>query len=245
MKENIFKRVDEEEIFSRFNHRGLSLLPENFENKKILVLTDVENFNKEVLGEYKTIKTCKNIPENEIKNYVFYIYFVCDSDAYTELEYITKNNGKYIPYIYYKKTSYRFVDKKAYIALQKTWGIPNLVQDSQIQVHENICEALNITKDLEGDYVEIGVFTGGSALTTLNYLELLPKKRNVWLLDTYEGFNYDTANQSSDCTWRTTHKIGKGKTDAMNNVQNLLKDYDGKYKMVIADICKDPFYLKI
>jgi hypothetical protein len=48
-----------------------------------------------------------------------------------------------------------------------------------LTVHENICEALEITKDVEGDYVEVGVYKGGSALTALNYLHQINSKKSI------------------------------------------------------------------
>ena len=50
-----------------------------------------------------------------------------------------------------------------------------------LTTHENICEALEITKDMEGDYVEVGVYKGGTALTALNYLHKInSKKKHIY-----------------------------------------------------------------
>ena len=80
---------------------------------------------------------------------------------------------------------------------------------STLNTHENICEAIELTKNLEGDYVEIGVFEGGSALTTLNYLRLINLNRRVFLLDTFEGFNYEESEKSLDVKWFKSHFIDR------------------------------------
>ena len=69
-----------------------------------------------------------------------------------------------------KATSYRFVNHNCLKAITKTFSSKKNISGnylSTLNTHENICEAIELTKHLEGDYVEIGVFEGGSALTAL------------------------------------------------------------------------------
>ena len=93
---------------------------------------------------------------------------------------------------------------------------------STLNTHENICEAIELTKNLEGDYVEIGVFEGGSALTALNYLKQINLKRRVFLLDTFEGFNYVESEKSLDVKWYKSHFIEK-ETETKKLLNDTLK----------------------
>lgn len=87
----------------------------------------------------------------------------------------------------------------------------NRVSHLNVQVHENLCQALELTKNLQGEYVEVGVYLGGSALTAIHYIEEAIKngfpKREIWLLDTFDGFHYEEALKSPDALWANTHKL--------------------------------------
>jgi hypothetical protein len=129
-------------------------------------------------------------------------------------------------------------------AMQKTWAKRKRVSHLTTEVHENICEALWITRNIAGDYLEIGVYLGGSALTAVNFLEELEisntttHERKAWLLDTYDGFNYEEADQSSDAIWAGTHGLfGKEKT--IEHIKETLSDTRIPCQLVASNICTD------
>lgn len=68
-----------------------------------------------------------------------------------------------------------------------------------------LAQMIQQTKKIKGDYVEIGVYRGDSARFAVKYMRSLQLQRKVWLLDTYEGFNYVEASESSDMRWQNTH----------------------------------------
>lgn len=111
------------------------------------------------------------------------------------------------------KTSYRFVNRLALNAIVKTYGQAKRISHFNLLVHENICEAIYMTRHLNGDYIEIGVYKGGSALTAVNFIDELAlvepglAARKVWLLDTFDGFNYEAAKNSPDAIWCGTHGL--------------------------------------
>lgn len=85
---------------------------------------------------------------------------------------------------------------------------------------QNIFQALKATKNLSGDYVEIGTYKGDSARATLHYMKEANIQRNSYFLDTYEGFSYEEAKKSNDALWQNSH------TDtSMEQVREYLKDY--------------------
>ncbi len=54
-----------------------------------------------------------------------------------------------------------------------------------------VCYFANYAKQLEGDFVECGVYKGGYAMAIFSYLNPLPVEKKFWLLDTYEGLVLD------------------------------------------------------
>ncbi len=91
--------------------------------------------------------------------------------------------------------------------------------------YENILQAIAATKHLSGPYVEIGVYKGDSARLALRYLRQCDIKKFCFLIDTYEGFGYEEAQQSPDARW--------GKADAhedapLEQVEDFLKEFSDK-----------------
>ena len=70
----------------------------------------------------------------------------------------------------------------------------------------NLLQLIRETRHLPGDYVEIGVFRGTSATVAATYMMLTDDPRNMYLLDTFEGFSYSAAQSSPDAVWSGTHK---------------------------------------
>jgi hypothetical protein len=189
------------------------------------------------------IRSLEGLQPEQIADAVFYIYFLCDSDALPMLARITACGGAYVPPLWFEKTDYRFVERSVYNAMRKTWSKKHRISHLTPIVHENICEALSITRHLEGDYLEIGVFLGGSALTAINFLEEVSgddaPTRKAWLLDTYDGFNYETAHRSSDAIWAGTHQLF-GQDATMAYIKETLADARVGYELVVNNICEDP-----
>ena len=137
-------------------------------------------------------------------------------------------------------TSYRFTNINCLKSLNNTFkklDRISLFGMHTITTHENICEALEITKDVEGDYVEVGVYKGGTALTALNYLHQINSKKKAYLLDTYEGFNYDESEKSPDVQWYKGHFIYK-EEKIKSYIKETFKDFNN-YKLITSNICKD------
>lgn len=236
-----FKRFADRKIFNKslINHKNYrNVHPDYFraQSKKVYFLSDT-NFKPKALGELISLSSVKELTDEEIKDGVFYVYFTCDSDAYSEIMLIVKNGGKFIGHMDSAKTSYRFIERSAFNAVRKTWSRS---RQANLTIHENICEALNITKHLKGDYLEIGVCLGGTMLTACNFIDELSSlqsipKRVCYGIDTFEGFNYEEAAISGDVIWKDGHKL-LGKTATMNYVKNLLADSGTHFKLFSKNI---------
>jgi hypothetical protein len=100
---------------------------------------------------------------------------------------------------------------------------------------ENIFQALAATRDLQGAYVEVGVFQGASSHAALNYMRRAGIHRESWFLDTYEGFTYDEAQDSEDQVWKNSHQ-----ETSIDRVKNYLSEFSGVH--VVKNNCiSDPF----
>ena len=206
-----------------------------------------DNFFKK--NNISMLTSLENLELNQIKKSFFFIVFSSDDNALPHLKKIIDNKGffssvdiqdKKLNYDYSNATSYRFVNSNCMKAVQNTFNQKTFISGeylASLQTHENICEGIELTKNVDGDYVEIGVFEGGSALTALNYLKLINSKKKVFLLDTFEGFNYEESKYSSDVIWHESHFVDEEKkTKQLLNV--MLNEFDN-YKLVTNNICKD------
>lgn len=244
-EETTFSRIDEARLFRNLRHREADLRPARFAGKRTFLLTD-RNCSPELertLGP--VVRSLDGMTAGDIANSVFYIYFLCDSDALPSLRKIRECGGTYVPHFDPTKTSYRFVNRSAYEAMRKTWAKHERVSHLNPMIHENICEALWITRELEGDYVEIGVYLGGSALTAVNMIDEIGRSsgahrpRTAWLLDTYDGFNYAEAFTSADAMWAGTHAL-LGVEKTMQHIEETLSGTLAPHRLVACNICSDP-----
>ena len=247
---DIFQRYAPDQLFHYSVHRGLDLAPSAFPAKRKFILSD-QPISAELqsrIGPH--IRSLDELTPEDIAQSVFYTYFLCDTDALPSIAKIVAHRGTLVPQLDFSKTEYRFVDRLAHDAMKRTWNRADRVSHLVPEIHENICEALAITSALEGDYVEVGVFLGGSALTALNYLDLqraaqpdLPPRR-AWLLDTFNGFDYDEAARSADAIWVGTHGL-YGRDQTMAHVRETLSDVRTPFELVASNICADPLPAQI
>jgi hypothetical protein len=241
---SIFNRFDDKSLFANLTHRTRDLTPASFPDKRKYVVSDrpVPEEVERKIGPL--IRSLDDLSDAEVASSVFYVYFQCDSDALPILKRIKDVGGIFVPHLDFSKTEYRFIDRLAHDAMSKTWARAKRVSHLLPSVHENICEALALTAHLEGDYVEIGVYLGGSALTALNYMREAGHRnpslpvRKAWLLDTYDGFSYSEARDSADTIWADTHRL-YGRNETMAYVDETLSDTGVPYELVASNICAD------
>jgi hypothetical protein len=232
-------------LFEHITEATKNLGPESFPDKKPYIVSDQPVPQEAIDRIGPVLDNVDSLSPQEIAVSVFYIGIQCDSDALPILRKIKQHGGTFVPHLNFAKTEYRFVNRLAHNAMVKTWDKGDSVSHLNTGIHENICEALDLTARLEGDYVEIGVYRGGSALTALNYLDELaarnpdlPRKK-AWLLDTYEGFNYEEAGLSSDALWSGTHGL-YGKDETMTYIRDtIMKDVSSEFELVASNICAD------
>lgn len=197
--------------------------------------------------DYEIIHSVTDIKSENIKDSLFFIFIQQEDVLVNEIDMI-KNKGGYYKSVNFSKnnrinefslaTSYRFTNSNCLKSIKETIKNKNRISHlsfHRLNTHENICEGLELTKNIDGDYVEIGVYKGGSALTALNYMKNTNQKRQSYLIDTFEGFNYEDAKNSSDIVWQNTHFISN---DIETYVKETLKEYDN-YNLIKSNIVKD------
>lgn len=117
---------------------------------------------------------------------------------------------------------------------------------------ENLLQALESTRHVPGDFIEVGVFQGRSAHCVLHYLQRAGLKRRAYLLDTFEGFNYEEAKTSKDAYWLDTHgdtsiervrQFVSGFGDVIVERSNIITDPlpDGSGPFAVANIDVDMY----
>lgn len=233
------------QVFRNLNYSGVDVSPANFSGKKSYLLSDREEPSNLNLGPW--IQNLDSLSDQEISQSVFYVYFTYDVDALPFLKRIQKCGGVFVPPApsMMEKTNYHLgVNRWAHDAMLATWDIKHRLSHLHISIHENICEALEITRDLQGDYVEIGVYRGGSAATALHYIDICRENqrmqpRRVYLLDTFDGFNYDSAKTAVDPIWPGTHRLS-GVDGTMQNIADTFGHINTDIFIVQNNICDDP-----
>ena len=170
------------------------------ENKEIYILTDIDyNFNNKIhLNDIQTYKTHKNI--------IFLLAYNLDFNARRAIEELRKYNLKYLSLAQYGNPQARYfhINEKCYQTLVEEFKNDRKAHFCSVDF-ENIFQALENCKNLEGDYVEIGTYQGASARATLNYMSKARINKKCYFIDTYEGFTYQEAQNTSDILWTNTH----------------------------------------
>ena len=104
---------------------------------------------------------------------------------------------------------------------------------------QTLIQCIEITKNIEGDYIEIGVLLGSSACMGLTYMQNANINRKSYFLDTYEGFNYNESEKSLDLHWNKTHKNGEAE-DIIKQISNNLSHIKNKnFQLIKNNICND------
>lgn len=221
-----------------------------FNAHPIVFLTD--HYKSEILkydSNAEFILDPKDINELHCAEKLFVPLFKFDLNALPYLQKIQEFNGRYLPMVSGQKNTYRFINEDAHDAIMATYKQLDRISHWSMETHENIAEALEMTKHIAGAVLEVGVYKGGTALTVLNFLEISSRgkpelsKREVFLLDTFDGFGQGEQN-SVDPIWSGTHQIF-GTLATMKYVSETLETAKYKYSIQAMDIIKEELSTEI
>lgn len=165
--------------------------------------------------------------------------FEDDEAACDAVRYIMAHGGRY--------TSLNLLHPAQYHHINWTWReIAHREQQRQVEEgfskwnvpdFDNLIQALESTKAVEGDFLEVGCFRGSSGSAVLAYLSETGQPKRCWFLDVFEGFTYKEAFESSDARWRNSHKTeGKDVVEArLKRFQSPELEVFVEKKNIIAD----------
>ncbi|CAJ1392209.1 unnamed protein product [Effrenium voratum] len=110
-----------------------------------------------------------------------------------------------------------------------------------INVAESLCEALEMTRQLPGIYLELGVYKGSSAFVVLQYLRRAwpSLQRPALLVDTFEGFSSPQAAASLDMGWHGTHEAFGSPAEHMMYLRDLLSPMEVPFSLFQANVLTD------
>ena len=107
-----------------------------------------------------------------------------------------------------------------------------------VDVHESLCEVLESTRQLPGVYLEVGVYLGGSAFTALEYFRRAGLHRMAFLADTFDGFSYKEAKESSDSQWYGSHRDFDNSESWKAHLQALLEPRAVPFKLMQMNVAR-------
>lgn len=187
----------------------------------------------------KQIHSVSTLKQDEFKDSLFYVYFLHDDIARAEVAEIIGNGGSFAPPPWFNKGRYVRVNSNASAAIRGTQKNLDRISHFSLDVHENICEALEATRRLNGVYIEIGVYKGGSALTALLYSRFSNlRNRKFYFLDTFDGFEYEEAYRSQDVTWGGELRLF-GVANTRRFVHETLEQAEIPFKLITLNICNE------
>ena len=183
-----------------------------YSDKTILVITDLSQQISDApsLVYYPGVEIRELLGATDMERTIFIPAFHSDENAVKVLAYIKAAGGSFFScqqslpvasYFHLNNLARRVLANEFrdqhYERFAK-WDGPDFT---------NIIQAIDITRDIDGDYVEVGVFEGSSARLALRYMREAKVGRRSFFIDTFEGFQYDEAKSSIDRIWDGTHAL--------------------------------------
>jgi hypothetical protein len=208
------------------------------------VLTDIAGFHdlELMLASDGVLSSLDGMDDQEIADSAFYVYFSSDEVALPSLRRIIACGGLFIPPMQFSKTCYARVAAPAAATLAESKRMVGELFCGET-LHENICQAVDMTREVEGDFLEIGVFTGSSAVTAMTHMRNRGLSRRCYLMDTFEGFTYAEAGASADGIWSGTHLMAANPQQAL--LHQRMREAGQDYRLVKGNICADPLPAEI
>jgi hypothetical protein len=127
------------------------------------------------------------------------------------MDHLVAEGKMYFPCVRYNPVAeYWRTNVTAQAVLELEYDLQTAKQDHKWNTPDfvNITQAIEVTRDVPGDYVEVGVFRGNSARVALRYMDRRAMQRECWFLDVFVGFNYAEARTSVDRLWEGSHVAG-------------------------------------
>ena len=201
-------------------------------------------FSKELISACDgVLSDLSSLSSSEIAASAFYIYFSRGDFALPYLKRIIQEGGILAGPDLYRKVSLWENNYSCIEIYNQITGLLQTQPKGGIAIFSALMQAIDATRHVQGDYVEIGVFSGSSALAALLYMQRIGIKRRCWLLDTYAGFNYEASKKSPDIKWYGTHnswgKVTFQGTEAVERIKRLTQHTSQEVHPQEFNVCVD------
>ena len=222
-----------------FQHREITYSPTDLRQvrKNVYILTtNPEIMQHDFVSETDGLITSLcDFSDTQIANSAFYVYARVADLALPWLRRIVDCKGIFAPPPFFGKQPYYLINEHVVTSFNQTGEALNNDPFGDVELHSQICQAVELTKDVVGDFVEIGVYSGSSALTALHHMKNINVSRRSWLIDTYSGFIYTEAKNSADIIWSGTHLMDKMPT--IQNIRSLTSKFSD-VNIIPMNICE-------
>jgi hypothetical protein len=179
----------------------------------------------------------RSLHDVEIGAAAFYVNFSRAELVLPILKRIVACGGLFVPAPWFGKRPFHAVSAKAIDTYNECGRRLGTMPSGGLEVHSQLCQAVELTATIPGDFIEYGVFSGSSSLTALTHMRNLGIRRRCWLLDTYSGFTYEAALNSPDAIWAGTHVRSQGAS--MARIRQLMGSTDQEVRVVANEVCSD------
>ena len=138
--------------------------------------------------------------------------YACEQDdiGLPFVEFIIDNKGIFEPIFCSIPSSYANINNLARSTLESEYVYQttnNFAKwDYGYGDFANLTQALELTRNIAGAFVEIGCYRGSSSCVALRYLCEANIRRDCYFFDVFTGFDYDEAKTSADKLWLGTHQ---------------------------------------
>lgn len=197
MWEKAFYNYTQRKIDLNYIEETLISLRKQFPDKKVYIITPD---HLEKLSEY--IIEFDQIKMSDKDNYILLFTFAFE---YQGLEILRKLKDNHIKYFIcpmfenqfrYSIMKYMNTDEMGMKVLEEEAKLNGSYYDAED--FQDFFQVIQLTKEVLGCYLEIGIFRGDSARAALSYMQKCGITRKGYFIDLFEGFVYDKALQSED-----------------------------------------------
>eukprot|EP00929_Paragymnodinium_shiwhaense_P083765 TRINITY_DN44741_c0_g1_i3.p1 TRINITY_DN44741_c0_g1~~TRINITY_DN44741_c0_g1_i3.p1 ORF type:complete len:289 (-),score=35.35 TRINITY_DN44741_c0_g1_i3:165-1031(-) len=167
----------------------------SFQDKVLYIVSDVVRLHsegstdKEMLP-VRSVASLQSMRPDDIPGNIFMPFFDSDDDLAIASSAIVSGRGKLRPplfdllrdcWVQYDIGRSRFLwtDTGARQAVAAGIRASDIRGWGYVEAHEALCQALAVTRPIEGSFVEVGVFRGQSAMTALRYMNASKIRRQV------------------------------------------------------------------
>lgn len=183
----------------------LKIIRKRFPKEQVYLLSDREDAQKTGFREIQYLRNHEELPNGENQPLIVICAYESDGNLLHALKALK--------------------DKKNVFFYSITRGLPvgrylhrnDLAREVLLQEYQNkkgkfdlpdfeyIIQALELTRAIQGVYLEIGVYKGDSAVLALKYMQEAGIERNSYFVDLFEGFSNAPSESSPDGFWYSTH----------------------------------------